>query len=222
MKNFVKALKLYLKVIFNPITTVLGVFIMAVLLIMAAVSPETPDSEDYMSMLGSVGFGQFGIAVFCLMGSVSGLRYKYYAALPFAKTLVTVVPVACAATASLIYDCIAITIAAFCWCEQALSDILIIAPINSFIICLAVACVGKPKLEIFYLIPMFVMAMETVVLPHVGLTAHGFGLPVVISGFIGILIFIFGVALTLTIMDLWWKKCDHIYRRSYNASLNRI
>ena len=219
MKNSGKALKLYLKVIFNPITTVFGVFIMGALLIMAALSPETPDSDDYMSMLGSVGFGQFGIAVFCLMGSVSGLRYKYYAALPFAKTLLTVVPTVFAAACALIYDCIAVTIAAFCWDEQALSDILVIAPINSFIICLAVACIGKPKLEPLYLIPMLVMAMETVVLPHISFTAHGFGLPVVISGFIGILIFIFGVALTLAIMDLWWKKCDHIYRGNYNVTI---
>ncbi len=222
MKNFGKALKLYLKVIFNPITSVLGVFIMGALLIMAAVSPETPESDDYMSMLGSVGFGQFGIAVFCLMGNVSGLRYKYYAALPFAKTLITVVPTVCAAIASLIYDGIAITIAAFCWCEQALSDILIIAPINSFIICLAVACVGKPKLELLYLIPMFVMAMETIVLPHISLTAHGFGLPAFTSAVIGVLIFISGIALTLLIMNNWWKKCDHIYRRNYNTALNKI
>ena len=222
MKNFGKALKLYLKVIFNPITAALGIFIMGALLIMAAVSPETPDSDDYMSMLGSVGFGQFGIVVLCLMGSVSGLRYKYYAALPFAKTLITVVPTVCAAVAALIYDIVAVTIASFCWCEQALSDILMIAPINSFIICIAVACVGKPKLEILYLIPMFVMAMETIVLPRISLTAHGFGLPVPVSAVIGVLIFISGVALTLLIMSIWWKKCDHIYRGNYNTALNRI
>ncbi len=222
MKNFGKALKLYCKVTFNPITVSLGILIMGGLLVGAVMSPETPESSDYMSMIATVGFGQFGIIGCCLLGGTTVSRYRYCASLPFAKTLFTVVPTVFSAVAALIYDNIAVTIAAFCWCEQGLSDILIIAPLNSFIICLAVACFGKPKLEPMYIIPILVLATEQIVLPHISLTEHGFGLPVFISAVIGFLIFIAGVAFTLLIMNIWWEKCDHTYRGNYNNALNKI
>ena len=217
MKEFGKALKLYLKVTLNPITAAFGLMLMAMLLVAASLSPETPDSEDYMSMIGTVGFGQLGVVALFIMG-ISSSRYKYFASLPFAKTLFTVVPTVCAAAAALIYDNIAITVAAFCWCEQGLSDLLVIAPINSFIICLSIACIGKPKLNILYFIPILIMATEHIVLPNISFTAHGFGLPVLTSAVIGALVFIAGVVLTLVIMNVWWKKCDHIYCGYYKIS----
>ena len=222
MKNFGKALKLYLKISFNPLLTIFGTVIIVAMMIAAVTSPETPDSDDYMSMVGSVGFGQIGIVVILLMGTVSITRSRFYSSTPFAKTFITVVPLFCTVVAALIYDIIMITIAALCWCEQGLSDLLIIAPINSFIIGLAVACAGKPKLECLYIIPFVVLAWESIVLKNISVTAHGFGLPVPVSAVIGVLIFAAGIAVTLAIMNIWWKKCDHIYRGNYNTALNKI
>lgn len=220
MKRFVKALKLYCKATFNPIIAAVGIFIMGGILIAAAVSPRTPDTDEYMHMMGSVGFGQFGI--FILLGGVNSYtRNKYFAALPFAKTLFTVAPTVLAAVTALVFDNIAITIAAFRWCEQGLSDLLIIAPINSFMICLAVACIGKPKLELLSIIPIFIISTESMVLPNISLFKHGFGLPVTVSSVIGLLIFISGVALTLMIMNIWWKKCDHINQRYYTIRIQQ-
>lgn len=222
MKNFGKALKLYLKISFNPLLTIFGTGIIVAMMISVAAFPETPDSDDYMSMIGSAGFGQIGIVVILLMGTVSITRSRFYSSTPFAKTFITVVPLFCTAVAALIYDIIAITIAALCWCEQGLSDLLIIAPINSFIICLAVSCAGKPKLECLYIIPFVVLAWENIFLNNISVTAHGFGLPVPVSAVIGVLIFAAGIAVTLLILNIWWKKCDHIYRGNYNTALNKI
>ena len=217
MKNFGKALKMYLKILFNPLLTLLGLIIIVAVTVAAAVSPDTPDSDEYMSMIGSVGFGQIGIVVL-FIEAVSVTRSRFYVSLPYAKTLFTVVPVVCTAAAAFIYDIIALAIAALFWCEQGLSDLLIIAPINSFVICLAVSCSGKPKLEWLYILMFVFLASEQFVLPNISATAHGFGLPAAVSAVISVLVFISGTALTLLITSIWWKKCDRIC----NTALNRI
>ena len=214
MKNLVKALKLYLKISFNPIVSTFGILIMVALLIAGVLSPETPESEDYMSMAVSAGFVQIGIAAVFLTGSVSMARNKCYASLPFAKALYTAAPAVASGAVALIYDVAAVTVAALCWSERGLSDILDIAPLNSFMICLAVACIGKQKLEWVYLICVMFLAFEEAVLPNISLTAHGLGLPLTVSAVIGALIFVLGMGLTLVITDIWWKNCDHTYRSS--------
>ena len=216
MKSIGKALKLYLKITFNPIVAAFGIFIMIALLIAAAVSPEAPDSEGYMSMIGSVGFGQIGIAAFCLFGSITMSRNKWFASLPFAKVLFTVIPVIVSSVISLIYYNAAITIAALCWEQTALSDLLIFVPINSAVMCLAVSAIGKPKLEWIYLICVLFLGTQQAVLPNISATAHGLGLQVLTAGIIGGLIYIAGIAISLLITALWWKKCDHTYRGNVN------
>ena len=212
MKELGKALKLYLKISFNPIVGGFGLFVMAALLIAAALSPETPDSEDYMSMIAAVGFGQIGIAVICLFGSITMARNKFFASLPFAKTLFTAVPMIVSAVLSLIYYNAAVTVAALCWEPAALSDLLIFVPLDSAVMCLAVSAIGKPKLEWIYLICILFIGTEQAALPNISLTAHGLGLPVMTAGIIGALIYIAGIAVTLIIMNIWWKRSDHIYR----------
>ena len=212
MKNIGKALKLYLKITFNPIVAAFGIFIMAGLLTAAAVYPETPDSEDYMNMIGAVGFGQISSLIFFLFGSIAMSRNKYFSSLPYAKQLFTVIPTLAAAAVSLIYYAAAVTIAALCWEPAGLSDLLVFLPLNSIAICLAVSAIGKPKLEWVYLICILFLGTEQVVFPNISLTAHGLGLPMLVAGITGGLIYIAGIALTLFITNLWWKNCDHIYR----------
>ena len=214
MKNFGKALKLYLKVSFNPIVSAFGIFIMVGVVAAAVFSPESPENEDYMSMIAAAGFAQIGVGIFFIAGGPSMARNKYYISLPFAKMLFTVIPAVTAAVMSLIYDNVIFAVAAFCWQEQALADIMIIAPVNSFMVCLAVSCMGKPKLEPLYIIPMIILATEHLVLPNISAAAHGFGLPVVTSAVIGFLIFIAGAAVTLLIMNIWWRNSDRVYRRT--------
>ena len=214
MKNFGKALKLYLKMTLNPIVSGFGVFIMLIILIVAALLPDSPDSEDYMSMIASVGFGQIGIAVICLSGSITICRNKLFASLPFAKTLFTVVPVVVPAVLSLIYCNAVITIAALCWEPAGMSDILVFAPLNGVVICLAVSAIGKSKFEWIYLVSILFLSAEEILLPNISITAHGLGLPVIAAAVIGALIFIAGIALTLLITNLWWKSADRVYRPS--------
>ena len=216
MKNFGKALKLYLKVLFNPLLTLFSAVIIVGILIAAVHEPEVPESDEYMSMIGSVGFGQIGIAVFCLFGSITISRNKWFASMPFAKTLFTVIPVIVSSVISLIYYNAAVTIAALCWEQQALSDLLIFVPINSAVMCLAISAIGKPKLEWIYLICILFLGTQQFVLPNISATKHGFGLPLVISAFIGLMIFIVGIAVSLFISDTWWRKCDHVHRGNYN------
>lgn len=212
MKNFGKALKLYLKMTLNPIVSGFGLLIMLVILIVAALLPDSPDSEDYMSIIASVGFGQIGIAAFCLFGSIAISRNKFFTSLPFAKMLFTAVPAVVSATMSLIYFVVVITIAVLCWEPAGLSDILVFVPINSVMICLAVSAIGKPKLEWIYLICVMMLSVQQIALPNIGFTAHGLGLPVIAAAVTGALIFIAGIALTLLITNLWWKSANRVYR----------
>ena len=213
MKNFGKALRLYLKVIFNPLLTLFSAVIIVGILIAAVHEPELPESDDYMSMIAATAIGQIGIVVFCLYGTVSVIRCRFYPSLPFAKTFFTVVPTVFTAGLSLIYDLSVITIAALCWSPQALADILIAAPVGSLMVILGVSCSGKPKLEWLYIMPFLVLCTLQFVIPNISATKHGFGLPVVTSAVIGALIFAAEIAVTLVILDIWWKKCDHTHRR---------
>lgn len=222
MKNFGKALKLYLKISFNPITLFFGIFIMAALLVAAAVSPEAPESGEYMNMIASVGFGQISATLFFLFGSIAVSRNKYFSSLPFAKLLFTVIPTLSAAAVSLIYYNAAVTIAALCWEQPALSDLLVFLPINSAVVCLAVSVIGKAKLEWVYLICILCLSVQQIALPNINATAHGLGLPVLASGIIGGLIYLAGIAVSLLITALWWKNCDHTYRGNINIVNNNI
>ena len=222
MKNFGKALKLYLKVSFNPLLTLFGAVIIVGIMIAAVHEPEVPESDEYMSMISAVSFGQIGILIFFLIGSTSAVRSKFFASLPCSKLLFTVVPTAVTAALTLIYNSIVIAVAALCWEEQALADILIAAPVNSFIICLAVSVLGKPGLEALYAIPVLILATEQLVLPNISATKHGFGLPLIPSAVIGVMIFAAGTAAVLAVLNIWWRRCDHIRCSDYNYTpLNR-
>ena len=212
MKNFGKALKLYLKVSFNPLLALLSAVIIVGVMIAAVLEPEIPESDEYMSMIAAAATGQIGIVVFCLGGTISIIRGKFYSSLPFAKTLFTVVPTVFTAGLSLIYDLIIITIAALCWVPQALADIMIAAPVGSLMVILGVSCSGKSKLEWLYILPFFILCTMQFILSKISVTMHGFGLPVITSAIIGALIFAAEIAVTLVIMNIWWKKCDHTYR----------
>ena len=216
MKNFGKALKLYLKVLFNPLLTLFSAVIIVGILIAAVHEPEVPESDEYMSMIAATAIGQIGIVVFCLYGTISVTRCKFYSSLPFAKTLFTIVPMVFTAFMSLIYDLIIIMIAALCWTPQALADILIAAPVGSLMVILGVSCSGKPKLEWLYIMPFLILCTLQFVLPNISATMHGFGLPVITSAVIGALIFAAEIAVTLVVMNIWWKKCDHVRRGNYN------
>ena len=216
MKNIGKALKLYLKITFNPFVVAFCVFIMVAILVAAAVSPESPDGKDYMKMIGAVGFRQISVLGFCILGGTTMTRNKWFASLPFAKTLFTVIPVLVSSVISLIYYIAAVIVAVLFWEPAALSDLLIFDPINSAVMCLAVSGIGKPKLEWIYFICILFMGTQQFILPNISLTAHGLGLPLPTAGIIGALIYIAGIALSLLITNIWWKSCDHTYRGNAN------
>ena len=216
MKNFGKALKLYLKASLNPFLALFSAVIIVGIMIAAVHEPEVPESDEYMSMIGATATGQIGVVVISLGGVISVVRCKFYSSLPFAKTLFTVVPTVFTAGLSLIYDLIIITIAALCWVPQALADIMIAAPIGSLMVILGVSCSGKPKLEWLYVMPFLILCIMQFVIPNISATKHGFGLPVVTSAVIGALIFAAEIAVTLVILNIWWKKCDHIHRVNTN------
>lgn len=216
MKNIGKALKLYLKITFNPVIVIFCVIITGGILLAAALSPETPDGEDYMNMIGAVGFRQIAILAFCTLGSTTMSRNKWFASLPYAKTLFTVIPALISSVISLIYYIGAVAVAAIFWVPAAVSDLLIFDPLNSAMMCLAVSAIGKPKLEWIFFVCILFIGTQQIVLPHISVTAHGLGLPVPTAAVIGGLIYIAGIALSLVITNIWWKNCDHTYRRYDN------
>lgn len=211
MKNFGKAAKLYLKMSLG-VTTIVGGLMAAGILILLWMDPATRDEADYMKMMGSINIGQLISVVLGLAGGINMMRSRYFLSLPFAKTLFTTVPVAASAGISLIYGIIAAAIVILRTDMQVLSDLLILMPVNIVIVCLVVSTLGKPRFFPLTLLGFLYMVFLQVLMPDLYFAAHGFGLPVQTACIIGALILTGGIALTLLIMNIWWKKGARTYR----------
>ena len=211
MKNFGKATKLYFNMSIG-ILSIIGALMAAGIFILVWVDPAVCGEDGYMNMMGSINVGQLLSVILVIAGGINMMKTRFFLSLPFAKTLFTTVPVIVSAGLSLIYGIIAAVIVILRADMQTLSDLLVLMPVNITFICLIVPTLGKYRFFPLHLLCVLYVVFSLSIMPELDITANGFGLPVQTACIIGALILVCGIALSLLITNIWWKKGNHTYR----------
>ncbi|MBQ6091619.1 MAG: hypothetical protein IJL07_10190 [Lachnospiraceae bacterium] len=213
MKNIKKAVKMYLKIAFNPFFTTLGVvFLSCGMIFFLVVDPQ--GEKNFFSMLITMSFFSkfIGIGLILISGMFSLTGNKFFASLTFAKQLYVRVHVFASIGITLIIDIICTVVASICWSESDFVNLLIILPIGSTMICAPLSTIGKKRISLWGFIGwLFFMIVNLT--PSFIMNKMYIDLPVSTAIVIAVLIYIFGIGITVLLNHIWWKNCDHVIPR---------
>ena len=137
---------------------------------------------------------------------------KFFASLPFAKKLYVRVHVFASIGITLFIDIICIVIASLRWPERDFVNLLIILPIGSTMICATLSTTGKKRISIWGFIG-WLSFMIVNLTPSFIMNKMYIDLPVSTVIVIAVLIYIFGIGITVLLNHIWWKHCDHVIPR---------
>ena len=221
MKQYTKALRLYLGIGFNPLMATVGLFLPLMMLISAAVSHAAKADDDYMSMIGAVGLGHIGIFFFFLLGGMKMAKYKFFYSTSCAKALYTAVPLTVALFLSLLYDITAVVIAALCWDPSGVSDLLPVTSLNTVLTCFfSTLSYKETKLKWAPLLLWMLNCFQVALLRKIPAIRHGFGLPLGVSVLIAAAILLFGIGGIVHLLKWWWERSGRNYNRNYDLIKN--
>lgn len=206
--NFLRAMKLYLKAAAHPLIVGFAILFSGMMLTIVIIDPDPVGSKDYMSMLGAIQSGKIGFFLIVMMGSLKIQQNKFYASCCCGKVLYTAAPIVTALVISLIYDVAIAAIAAVNLGSSGLSDVLVIDSISSALLIFVAACFGKKKLTCGFAIPYFLFMFISGFIGKLGILDGIFGLSVGLSAVIAVSVYVVSVALSLVIVNAWWKKSD--------------
>lgn len=210
MKNIKKAVKMYLKIAFNPFFTTLGVvFLSCGMIFFLVVDPQ--GEKNFFPMLITMSFFSkfIGIGLILISGMFSLTGNKFFASLTFAKQLYVRVHVFASIGITLIIDIICTVVASICWSESDFVNLLIILPIGSTMIYAPLSTIGKKRISLWGFIGwLFFMIVNLT--PSFIMNKMYIDLPVSTAIVIAVLIYIFGIGITVLLNHFWWKHCDHV------------
>ena len=210
MKNIKKAVKMYLKIAFNPFFTTLGVVLLSCgMIFFLVVDPQ--GENNFFSMLITMSFSSkfIGIGLILISGMFSLTGNKFFASLTFAKQLYVRVHVFASIGITLIIDIICTVVASICWSESDFVNLLIILPIGSTMIYAPLSTIGKKRISLWGFIGwLFFMIVNLT--PSFIMNKMYIDLPVSTAIVIAVLIYIFGIGITVLLNHIWWKHCDHV------------
>ena len=209
MNNIKKAIKMYHKIVFSPLFTSCGLFMLAlVLLIFLTIDPAEKNSwRTLISTTCATKF--FGIYMLLLFGTSSMMGSKFFASLPFSKELFMKVHLLAVIGVALVFDILVIVITSFRWPENDFVNLLILLPIGSFMVNVVLSTIGKQKIGLLGLIG-FLYAFIAGCLPLALRELLYIDLSVSTAAVIGALIYIVGFTITFLLNHFWWKHCDHV------------
>ena len=213
MNNIKKAVKMYLKIAFNPFFTTLGVVLLSCgMIFFLVVDPQ--GEKNFFSMLITMSFSSkfIGIGLILISGMFSLTGNKFFASLTFAKQLYVRVHVFASIGITLIIDIICTVVASICWSESDFVNLLIILPIGSTMIYAPLSTIGKKRISLWGFIGwLFFMIVNLT--PSFIMNKMYIDLPVSTAIVIAVLIYIFGIGITVLLNHIWWKHRDHVIPR---------
>jgi len=208
--NMKKAIKTYLRLTFNPIMTIIALIFAAVLMVAAVKEPAEPGSEDYMSMVGAIGFGHIGILLFMLVGAMKTTQNKFFLSLPFAKDLITTAPVILCGAMGLVFDLTAGLITHFCWNGIPNDDVIIVNAANTILMTMIVCFISKNSYNVLKFILYMGYFLQGIFLPKIpGLSDGIFGGEAghsLAACLLAAVIYIAGLGVTHLLLRKWWNS----------------
>ena len=209
MKDFGRAVKMYIMTSFSMIFLVFGLGTAIIALVAMASDPAERGDKDYLDMLGVMGLTHCMMIVIFFLGNVKISRYKFFGSLPQAKMLFTLVPTAVVGALGIVLDIAVFTIAMVRCGAGIAADLLIIDSVDTVIACLLNATMQKPKnrfISVAMGLLFIVFIAQVRVLKRMGLSNYGFGLSLPQAAAAAAAVYIAGFLLVCLIMKLWWEK----------------
>lgn len=206
MKEFLRALKLYIKVNFTPSLLAIPFFFMFLSLVLIIVS-GIKSAENYTSTLRFV--SQLHMGLFSV-GFTSGVlaSLKFFHSTKFAKLYFTKAKSFSMLFLCVIYDLVLFVAAALFIRVDLAFDMLIVNAVSSFILCMINTTLWlETKYSIYGLIPWIAFCFGgNSILENINYGQYGFGLPVYADVAIAVGIYLFVLLLTIAISTHWWNK----------------
>ncbi|MBR4628580.1 MAG: hypothetical protein IKO47_12975 [Ruminococcus sp.] len=211
MKKVARALKLYIQAAAHPFVIGFGLFIMLGMSLLFILEPDPVGSKDYLTMLGSVQMGNFGLVFAIIAGNAKLQQNKFYSSCNCAKELFTISPVTAVAVLSILYDTLLAISAYANLGNQGLSDTLIFNTISSVQMIIFGGCYGKKGVT-FISVIQFIAYMTFLSFPF-AVKAKSFANSIIgqtmpTAVIITVCGYIFAIAFTLVLENIWWKKGD--------------
>ncbi|MBP5579445.1 MAG: hypothetical protein J6X56_08230 [Ruminococcus sp.] len=217
MKDFGRAVKMYIISSFSMILLVFGLGTAIMALSAMAADPAKRGDKDYWDMLGVMGLMHCMLIVIFFLGNVKISRYKFFGSLPQAKTLFTLVQAAVMGALCIVMDISAFTIAMVRCGADTAADLLIIDSADTVIACLLNATMQKQKNRFITVALglLFIIFIDQVpVLKRMELSNYGFGLSLPQAAAAAAAIYIAGFLLVFLAMKLWWEKSGRNYNNA--------
>ena len=217
MKDFGRAVKMYIISSFSMILLVFGLGTAIMALSAMAADPAKRGDKDYWDMLGAMGLMHCMLIVIFFLGNVKISRYKFFGSLPQAKTLFTLVPAAVMGALCIVMDISAFTIAMVRCGADTAADLLIIDSADTVIACLLNATMQKQKnrfITVALGLHFIIFINQVPVLKRMELSNYGFGLSLPQAAAAAAAIYIAGFLLVFLAMKLWWEKSGRNYNNA--------
>lgn len=208
-----KAMKLYMKLAFSPILTIMGLLFSTALIIAAAKEPAQRGTHDYASMMGSMIFGHIGVMLMVANVPFLTSTSKLFLSMPCAKELYTTVPVIAASFLGIIFDSISAAAAMQTW-SGPVYDLIVINALGTVVITFIITSLGKKSRfsTLIFAVSYVVLFLSGVALPKVAFVRNGM-IPDTASGpalcaAVTLAVYILGIAGTLLYARHWWNSSD--------------
>lgn len=205
MKKVINAIRLYLKTSVNPVTLIVGIFIMFLMSTLFVIEPHPAGSEDYMSMISSLGIGHVGVIIIVAFSVLKPYLFKFYVSSSCAKHLFITAPIVFTSIICLTYDVIFDILAYINIGASSLADIMIFNSIYSGVFILFATFIGKQKYEGFAVFPYLALLALSGFISKNKSFQNGFGIPVSLSVIITLALYMAFIMVTVIIANRWWK-----------------
>ncbi len=223
MKNLIKAMKLYITATIHPVTTtVIGFMLVILMPILFITNTVEADNEDYSLMLWSVGFvGHMGVYITLYLGQYKTLQNKFYISSSCAKHIFITVPLIISFVLNVCYDLVCTVLAAIVLGESGLSDAIIYFSLIGGIMFLITTLTNKKNMKVIIIIPVLgIMLINYVAINN--LLINGFGMSVMMSVAIAVIVYAVSIVAALLTLNIWWKMGDRFNLVKYRVAWMKI
>lgn len=213
MKEFFKAYKFYMKMVYPPLMLVLTFLVMSVGIIIIIVTDLPETKKSFFSTLNECSMFHIGIMFNCIYTELLK-QFKFFKTTKFAKVYYTVIPVFAMAVIGVIYDVILFFAAAVFMDFNFASDLIIYNSVATIATVLLGSASNIPKLSTFawlfwatycLFFPLFHWAMPQMTT---------FGLPIYADILIAIAIYAMGFTVNVALLNHWWTKTERNMSKS--------
>lgn len=210
IRLFFRAMRLYKKAAANPYTIGFEMLLAAAMLVFYTGVPKPVGSNGYMTMLGVIPLGKIGIFWIIMLGNLKLQQNKFYASCSCGKMLYTVVPIVTSFVLSLLYDAVFTAAAAVNAGSAGIADAVVLNAISDAFIFIVSVCYGKQKRIWWLVLPYILIIFLPRYFSRFGMIDKG--LELIVSMVIAIVVYVASIALSLLLVNIWWKKSDRSAR----------